>query len=85
MPITDQDKKSNAYVQGQSCHHCIDAQTDKQKNRFREREKQVRLAKKRGEEHIGADAVKAQAEHREKKRRQREKSALQNKQATLKK
>ncbi|MFT7687394.1 MAG: UPF0176 protein [Candidatus Azotimanducaceae bacterium] len=73
MPITDQDKKSNAYVQGQSCHHCIDTQSDKQKNRFKEREKQVRLAKKRGEEHIGSDAVKAQAKHREAKRILREK------------
>lgn len=79
MPITELDKKSNAYVQGQSCHHCIDSQTEKQKNRFMEREKQVRLAKERGEEHIGADAVKAQAEHREEKRILREKSSLRNK------
>jgi UPF0176 protein len=79
MPITEQDKKNAAYIQGQSCHHCIDSQTEKQKNRYMEREKQVRLAKMRGEEHIGADAVKAQAEHREKKRILRERSSLPDK------
>jgi len=73
MPITKQDKKSNAYVRGQSCPHCIDSQSEKQKQRFKEREKQVQLANKRGEKHIGSDAVKAQAGHRESKRALREK------------
>lgn len=60
MPISEQDKRSNAYVQGLSCPHCIDKQTDTQRMRFREREKQVQLAKQRGESHIGAGAVAAQ-------------------------
>jgi len=80
MPITEQDKKSNAYVRGQSCPHCFDSQTDKQKKRFKEREKQVQLANKRGEKHIGADAVKAQANHRESKRALRKKQRQQNSQ-----
>ena len=57
MPISEQDKRSNAYVQGLSCPHCIDKQTDTQRMRFREREKQVQLAKQRGESHIGAGAA----------------------------
>lgn len=77
MPITDQDKRSNAYVKGQSCPHCIDSQTEKQKARFKEREKQVQLANKRGEKHIGADAVKAQAQHRDSKQALREKQRKQ--------
>ncbi|MCZ6503782.1 MAG: rhodanese-related sulfurtransferase [Gammaproteobacteria bacterium] len=64
MPITEQDKKSNAYVQGLSCPHCIDLTTNDQRIRFSEREKQVQLAKKRGESHIGADAVSAQEKNR---------------------
>ncbi|MCH7741416.1 MAG: rhodanese-related sulfurtransferase [Proteobacteria bacterium] len=64
MPISEQDKRSNAYVQGLSCPHCIDKQTDTQRMRFREREKQVQLAKQRGESHIGAGAVAAQEKNR---------------------
>jgi UPF0176 protein len=60
MPITEQDKLSNAYARGVSCPHCIDKQSDAQRERFREREKQVQLAKQRGESHIGADAVSSQ-------------------------
>lgn len=64
MPIDDNDKASNAYVAGVSCPHCIDAYTDEQRARFREREKQVRLAQDRGEAHIGADASRSQQERR---------------------
>ncbi len=64
MPVTDEDKRSNAWVQGVSCPHCIDKHSDDQRARFREREKQVQLARKRGESHIGADAVIAQQRHR---------------------
>lgn len=64
MPITSEDMQSNAYVAGVSCPHCIDQQTPDQKQRFLERQKQVQLAKQRGESHIGTDAVKAQQEHK---------------------
>jgi UPF0176 protein len=64
MPITEQDKASNTYIQGVSCLHCIDKHTDAQRERFREREKQVQLARRRGESHIGADAVIAQQKHK---------------------
>jgi len=60
MPIREQEKLSDAYVQGISCPHCIDKQTNTQRKRFREREKQVQLAKQRGEFHIGADVVSSQ-------------------------
>ena len=54
LPITKEDKQSEHYQQGVSCHHCFDQQTDEQKARFAEREKQIQLALQRGEEHIGA-------------------------------
>lgn len=64
MPVSDADKKSNAWVDGVSCPHCIDNQSPGQKQRFQEREKQVRLARKRGESHIGSDAIQAQRAHK---------------------
>lgn len=68
MPVSEADKKSNAWVQGVSCPHCIDKRSPEQVERFREREKQVRLAKQRGENHIGADAVAHQKRHKIQKR-----------------
>lgn len=53
-PITEEDKQSPTYERGVSCPHCIDELSDDQKTRFREREKQVQLAKQRGEAHVGA-------------------------------
>ncbi|QYJ99314.1 rhodanese-related sulfurtransferase [Shewanella alkalitolerans] len=55
LPITEEDKQSEHYVQGVSCPHCIDKLSDKQRKRFVERERQVQLAKSRGESHIGSD------------------------------
>ncbi len=57
MPITTADQQSLAYIKGESCPHCIDKATDEQKSRFREREYQMQLAKKRGEVHIGSDVI----------------------------
>ncbi len=59
LPITEVDKASDKYQQGVSCPHCFDKVTDVQKSRFREREKQMELARQRGEAHIGADAAKS--------------------------
>ncbi|MGP5405414.1 oxygen-dependent tRNA uridine(34) hydroxylase TrhO [Psychrobacter celer] len=57
MPITAEDMQSAAYIKGESCPHCIDKATEEQKARFREREHQMQLAKKRGEAHIGSDVM----------------------------
>ncbi|WP_449301500.1 oxygen-dependent tRNA uridine(34) hydroxylase TrhO [Psychrobacter nivimaris] len=57
MPITVDDMQNPAYIKGESCPHCIDKATDEQKVRFREREHQMQLAKKRGEAHIGSDVM----------------------------
>ena len=57
LPITEDDKKSEKFIQGVSCHNCYDKKTDAQRERFMQREKQVQLAKSRGEEHIGSDVA----------------------------
>ena len=54
LPITEQDKSSEHYQQGVSCPHCFDKTSDKQRQRFSEREKQIQLAKRRGESHLGS-------------------------------
>ncbi len=56
-PITEEDKESLNYQPGVSCPACYEDKNDTQRSRFREREKQVRLAEDRGENHIGADAA----------------------------
>lgn len=57
FPIDDAQKASDLYVPGVSCPRCHDAHSDQQKERFAERQKQIALAKARGEAHIGADAA----------------------------
>ncbi|MFC1578762.1 rhodanese-related sulfurtransferase [Pseudomonadota bacterium] len=53
-PITEQDKLSDKYQKGVCCPRCFDALSDEQKARFSERQKQVELARQRGEAHVGA-------------------------------
>lgn len=53
-PITEDDKQSEKYMAGVACPRCYDQQTPEQRARFAERQKQVQLAKKRKEAHIGA-------------------------------
>ncbi|MCK5394822.1 MAG: rhodanese-related sulfurtransferase, partial [Gammaproteobacteria bacterium] len=55
LPITEDDKNSDKYLQGVSCPSCYDKKSDEQRQRFAERERQVQLAKARGEEHLGSD------------------------------
>ncbi len=52
-PILPEDKKRPEYEHGVSCHLCVDQTSDADKERFRERQKQVALAETRGERHIG--------------------------------
>jgi UPF0176 protein len=52
MPITAEEMASEHYIKGVSCPHCHDKTSAEQKARFAEREKQIQLAKLRGEAHI---------------------------------
>jgi UPF0176 protein len=56
MPITEQEKTLETYREGLSCHHCFGTVSEEQKQRFAQRQKQVQLAKARGEDHIGSAA-----------------------------
>ena len=52
-PITDKEKKSSLYIKGVSCPRCHNKMSEDQRDRFAERQKQIALAKERGEEHLG--------------------------------
>ena len=56
FPIDDDQKQSPHYLPGVSCPRCVNAHTEQQKGRFAERQRQIGLAKRRGESHIGAAA-----------------------------
>ncbi|MDC3360742.1 rhodanese-related sulfurtransferase [Candidatus Thioglobus sp.] len=63
FPITDEDKEHPHYEKGASCPRCYGIKNSSQVSRYREREKQVQLAKSRGESHIGDDANKVIAKN----------------------
>ena len=72
LPITEEDKQSEKYIKGICCHHCFDSITEDQKQRFSEREKQMRLAEQRGQAHIGTDALTELENNRAKKKQLKE-------------
>ncbi|GAC32566.1 oxygen-dependent tRNA uridine(34) hydroxylase TrhO [Paraglaciecola polaris] len=71
LPITEDDKKSPMFEAGASCPKCHGRHSEEQMKRFREREKQVNLAKDRNEAHVGEDATKAIKLRRQTKAAQR--------------
>lgn len=52
MPLSQAEMASEQYVKGLSCPHCHDKTTEEQKAAFAERQRQVELAKQRGDKHI---------------------------------
>jgi UPF0176 protein len=56
-PLLPEDTKRPEYEHGVSCHHCISEHSDADRARFRERQKQIELAKARGERHMAGGAV----------------------------
>lgn len=55
-PITEKDKSHPLYIKGVSCHRCHNRMSEEQRTRFAERQKQIALAKERGEDHLGRQA-----------------------------
>jgi UPF0176 protein len=81
LPITEKDKQSEQYEAGVSCPACFGKHSDDQLARFREREKQVNLAKQRSQEHVGADARDIMQSKRDKKAQaQRQRALAKNQQ-----
>ena len=53
MPITQENMDDKRYLPGISCPHCFETKSKEQLARYQERQRQMALARKRGEEHIG--------------------------------
>jgi UPF0176 protein len=52
-PLSGDDIASADYQEGVSCPHCINELDDDRQQRLEERQRQVDLAKQRGDTHIG--------------------------------
>ncbi|RYG91500.1 rhodanese-related sulfurtransferase [Loktanella sp. IMCC34160] len=52
-PLLPEDKTRPEFEEGVSCHQCAEQTSEADKVRFRERQKQIALAKARGERHLG--------------------------------
>jgi len=52
-PILPEDRNRPEFEEGVSCHQCIDQYDDARRARFRERQRQIALAKARGARHLG--------------------------------
>ena len=72
MPITEAEKASPYYAHGISCPHCHDSHDAAQLRRFAERERQMQLARARGEAHIGESMAQTIARRRHEKQLARE-------------
>ena len=71
LPITEADKASDKYEKGVSCPRCWDKKSSEQQQRFRERQKQIQLARERGEEHLGSEARAVISERKQQKLRKK--------------
>lgn len=52
-PILPEDRARPEFEEGVACHHCAPHTSDTDKARFRERQKQIALARMRGARHLG--------------------------------
>jgi len=56
-PLLPEDTNRPEYEKGVSCHQCLNEHSDADRARFRERQKQIELAKARGEHHLAGGIV----------------------------
>ena len=59
-PLSPEELALDSYEAGVSCVHCIDTVTPERRDGLRERMRQIRQARERGEEHIGDDSIPSQ-------------------------
>lgn len=69
LPITEDDMRNVKYQPGVSCPSCFYKVSPEAKHRFAEREKQMQLAKLRGEVHLGSAVAETIISRREQKQK----------------
>lgn len=77
MPISEDDMQSPEYEEGVSCPYCHDSLSDEDKERMKERQRQIELARERGESHLG-DVVADVIEQRRREKLARKERQRQN-------
>ena len=65
LPITEADKLSPDYERGVSCPHCAGRRDPEELAHFRERQRQIDLARTRGEVHLGMEAATVKEQRRQ--------------------
>jgi len=80
MPITEEEKTLENYIEGISCLHCHNRVSEEQLKRFAQRQKQVKLATARGEAHIGSAAQLDTERRRSEKKARKQAAAKKNSQ-----
>ena len=53
LPLSPEDRAQPSYREGVSCPHCIERFSEADRARFAERQRQMQLARERGQQHIG--------------------------------
>lgn len=76
MPISEEDMADDAYVPGVSCPHCEGKLSEEDRVRMRERQRQIELAKERGEPHIGGEIESLWEKKRKAKRALKERQRI---------
>lgn len=71
-PISDQDKGAEFYQEGVSCHHCHGETSAQDKIRFAQRQRQIDLAKKRHQHHLGITESDVESARQEKAAKKQE-------------
>lgn len=56
-PLTPEERADERFIEGMQCPHCVDRMSPEKKARAAERHKQVQLAKKRGDAHLGQEVI----------------------------
>jgi len=59
LPLSPAERAHPSFRQGVSCPHCIGRFSDADRARFAERQRQMQLARERGQQHIGAQVAAA--------------------------
>ncbi|WP_334108955.1 oxygen-dependent tRNA uridine(34) hydroxylase TrhO [Methylobacillus sp.] len=70
-PVSAADMASEKYAKGISCPHCYDKLSPEKRASIVERQKQIELARQRGEEHIGDNVRQYSAVHKQNKLRRK--------------
>ncbi|MEO0442478.1 MAG: rhodanese-related sulfurtransferase [Pseudomonadota bacterium] len=74
-PITEHDKQSEQYLPGVACPRCYHSLSQEQVARFKERQKQIELARQRHEPHLGLSPDQLRQSRSLKKEKQQAKKA----------